>query len=315
MPFGEEFLRSPGALPPRGEQPWGDDACELTLPGGSYRVEGLSAAQAAAVSARFALWPSRGEPTEVQPIQVRRAEPAHFREVDTRGWEYALDFAFAEEGLAMVGLGLLAEVDRRAPGSACLWLARGEPERVVGDVENLLRVLTAYRLLAGGGVMVHCAAVTFAGRALLAVGRSGAGKTTFSRQVAAGGGLVLSDDLAALRPSQDGLAIDPLPFGGDFGPPSALHPPQPLAAVVRLVQAACDELQPLSTAEGVALLLACAPVVNQDPYRRDALFGVVAALLAGPAAPRLRSLAFTRDGAAWELVRDRLLATAVGAER
>jgi hypothetical protein len=304
MPFGETFLCRPERFPAEVE-PWGDRRCALALPGGAYELAGLAAEQRDALVTRFADAAARAPgAATTTAISVRRTDPTAFREIDTRGWEYALDFAFTAERVRLVGLGLAAEVERRAGGVATLWLARGESERVVGDVENLLRVLTAYRLLAAGGAMIHCAAVADRQAAVLAVGRSGAGKTTFSRLADEAGGRVLSDDLAALRPHDDGAWwIDPLPFGGDFGPPAA-SPPLPLAAVLRLEQADRDELRPLRAAEALALLIACAPVVNQDPFRRDELLTTLAGLLGMVRAPALFTLAFTRQGDCWELVRE-----------
>jgi hypothetical protein len=142
------------------------------------------------------------------------------------------------------------------------------------------------------------------------VGRSGAGKSTFSRLAAAGGALVLSDDLAAVRAAADGWWIDPLPFGGDFGPPPAPSSPLPLGGVLRLEQAPRDELRPLGAAEAVALLLACAPMVNQDPHRRDELLAVLTRLLTSTQAPPIHALGFRRDGDCWGLVRDTLLSSA-----
>lgn len=346
MAFGDTFLNRPGRLPTRTDEAWGERAMSVRLPGGTYLVEGLDVSQAEALARRFtddgpsgALQGTRvrrrsstpapektestlppltppnktdrllGRDTPLR-VRVRRADPALFREVDTRGWEYALDFAFAADGLRLVGLGLAAEVSWRGDGAATLWMARGEPEHALGHVENLLRVLTAYRLLAAGGAMIHCAAVAWGGRAVLAVGRSGAGKSTFSRLAAAGGALVLSDDLAAVRAAADGWWIDPLPFGGDFGPPTAPSSPLPLGGVLRLEQAPRDELRPLGAAEAVALLLACAPMVNQDPHRRDELLAVLTRLLTSTQAPPIHALGFRRDGDCWDLVRDTLLSSA-----
>jgi hypothetical protein len=316
MAFGDTFLRRHGSFPPGGEEPWGERRLMLALPGGSYELDGLADQQAAALRGRFPPAPGRAPADEAaMRVEVRRGDPTAFREVDTRGWEYALDFEFAADGLRLVGLGLAAEVSWQAGGEATLWLAREQAAHALGDVENLLRVLTAYRLLAKGGAMIHCAALAVGDRAVLAVGRSGAGKTTFSRLAAAAGALVVSDDLAAVRPATGGLWIDPLPFGGDFGPPPGDLPLLRLAGVLRLEQAPRDELRELRAAEAVALLLACAPVVNQDPFRRDELLAVLAGLLCGPGAPPTHALAFTREGDAWELVRGALLAAPAEARR
>lgn len=313
MSFGHTFLHRPAQFPPAGGDSWGDCDLVLRLPGGACELRGLATGQRQALAERFPT-PAVPSATAGPPlvVTVRRADAAAFRALDTRGWEYTLDFEFAAAGLRLVGLGLAAEVDWRGAGTATLWLARGERGHLLGDVENLLRVVTAYRLLAAGGAMIHCAALAERGLAVLAVGRSGAGKSTLSRQAAASGAQVISDDLAAVRPEGGALWIEPLPFGGDFGPPAAALAPLPLAAILRLEQAPADQLVAISRAETVALLLACAPVVNQDPFRREELFGVLSALVA-TGAPRCHALRFTPTPASWRLVRNTLLGLTAGA--
>jgi hypothetical protein len=83
-------------------------------------------------------------------------------------------------------------------------------------------------------------------------------------------------------------------------------PPLPLAALLRLEQAAEDALVPLGTGETIACLLACSPVVNVDPWRREALLATLAGLVASLPPRSSWALRCTRTGG-WPAVA-RLLA-------
>ena len=163
-------------------------------------------------------------------------------------------------------------------------------------------MLTAYRLLEQGGLLVHGAAVVAAGRSLLALGRSGAGKTTWSRQALAHGLEVLSDDLNALCRTPAGTLVEKLPFTGDLGDAGAPGGRFPLAALLRLEKSAEDALLPLGRAEVTGLLLACAPFVNVDPHRRETLLANLAHLVPAAGDPPAWALRFTLSGGCWPIL-------------
>src|SRR5262249_12282362 len=131
------------------------------------------------------------------------APASDFLPVDTRGWEYAMDFAHGERSVCLAGLHLMARLDwtpNLSPNlGGALWTSE-EGELFPGIGENFLRVLVAYRLLELGGAVLHSAGVADGDGAFLFLGPSGAGKTTLSRQSEAQGRTVLSDDLNALLP-------------------------------------------------------------------------------------------------------------------
>jgi hypothetical protein len=310
--FGERFL---SGEPPRERGGMeigspGELAGAVALPGGSHHLHGLSAAQVEALARRFGeRW---GSPLGAAAVEVRvhRAPPEVFRTVDTRGWEYALDFDFTADRVHLAGLGLYADLHLPpAPQQglrAGLWVDSSAPAAFPGAAENLLRVATAYRLLAVGGVLVHAAGVACDGLALAAVGRSGAGKSTFARAAAEDGATVLSDDLVALLPGpkgEHGATAPPrlaaLPFTGDL-PAAPGAPEAPCAVVLRLEQAPADTLRPLGPGEALATLIACAPSVNADPHRRETLLATLSALLAALPAGACRALGCTAAGG-WPL--------------
>lgn len=308
MTFGERFLALPDLFPARrGGESWGDRRLALDLPGGPYLVSGLSAAQAAAAEERFGeiCRPARrGEPEAVE-LRLFAVSPGEFLPVDTRGWEYALDFDHGPAAVRVAGLHLMARLDLApAPPSlqVALWTSEdgGAPgDRFPGIFENVLRVAVAYRLLDLGGLVVHSAGVEEGGAAYLFLGRSEAGKTTLSRLSEAAGKTVLSDDLNALLPSPAGLQVAKLPFTGDLGDRRRGAPPLPLARLLRLTKGAADQLRPLSRAGAAAQLVVCAPFVNVDPFRRERVAAIAESLARAASAG---VLAFSLAGDFWSIL-------------
>jgi hypothetical protein len=319
MSFGARFLTYPDLFPARrAGEPWGDRQVSLDLPGGPYQVAGLSAVQAAAVGERFGeLCQESGRQGGRGDAAVRgllfTAPPGDFRAVDTRGWEYAMDFAHEERSVRLSGLKLMARLDWTPALNGALWTSEEGP-LFPGIFENFLRVLVAYRLLAEGGVVLHSAGVTAATSsetaetspddgAFLFLGPSGAGKTTLSRMSEERGHTVLSDDLNALLPGPEpGSAprVVKLPFTGDLGDRREAHPPRPLRGLLKLEKGFADRLRPLSPGETLALLFACSPFVNADPYREEPLLDVLAGL--AQAAPG-SVLTFSLAGGFWSILR------------
>jgi hypothetical protein len=193
----------------------------------------------------------------------------------------------------VAGLNLMARLDWPAAGAgeaagtalrAGLWTCEDEGELFAPVLENHLRAAYAYRLAATGGALIHSAGVVFEGRAFLLTGPSGAGKTTAASLCLAQGGSVLSDDLNALRaaPAERGAAgafqVEKLPFTGDLGETGTAGGRWPLAAVVRLRRlrkGEADAIRPLTPGAALAALLASAPIVNRDPYRREPLLATL----------------------------------------
>ncbi|MEA2561557.1 MAG: hypothetical protein QOH06_3061 [Acidobacteriota bacterium] len=298
MSFGSGFLHNPDLFParPAGE-PWGDRDLVLDLPGGPYGFSGLSADQEETALARFSDLRVASEP-EVTTT-VFRAAAEDFREVDTRGWEYALDFDSGPSSVRLAGLDLAGRLDWRPALRGALWTSIGTGDRFPGIFENFCRVLVAYRLHEMGGAVIHGAAVVDGGEALLFAGRSGAGKSTVSRMALERGMTVLSDDLNALLPSEgDTAVLAGLPFTGDLDKADS-RARYPLRALLRLEKDTEDRLRPLGRAETAACLLACSPFVNADPGRHAALLSTSLDLMEGVPAYALR---FSLTGRMWSIL-------------
>jgi hypothetical protein len=302
MTFGAAFLHQPDLFPARrAGAAWGASTVTIDLPGGPYWFSGLNPVQVEAVRARFGAYLKEDAGAAVETLVFRMAEE-ECREIDTRGWEYGLDLDPTPAAVRLAGLRLAGRLDWRPGLSGALWTPDAGSEAFAGIFENFFRVLTAYRLLELGGVLVHGAAVASAGRSVLALGRSGAGKTTFSRLALERGAEVLSDDLNALRRTAAGTVVEKLPFTGDLGDSASPAGRFPLAALLRLEKSPDDELVPLGRAEAIGLLLACSPFVNVDPHRREALLANLATLLPAAGDPPAWALRFNLAGGCWPIL-------------
>ena len=316
MTFGAGFLHHPDLFPARSAgATWGTSDLTIDLPGGPYRFSGLNPVQVEAVRARFGSYLSgmRDAEAMVETLVFRMAEE-ECREIDTRGWEYGLDLDPTPAAVRMAGLRLAGRLDWRPGPSGSLWTPDAGSDSFAGIFENFFRVLTAYRLLELGGVLVHGAAVvlsggTSGGSSVLALGRSGAGKSTFSRLALARGAEVLSDDLNSLRRTAAGTVVEKLPFTGDLGDSASPAGPFPLSALLRLEKSPDDELVPLGRAEAIGLLLACSPFVNVDPHRREALLANLAALLPAAGDPPAWALRFSLSGDCWPILERQCLSS------
>jgi hypothetical protein len=318
--FGAAFLEYPDLFPARraGER-CGERELAVELPGGPYLFTGLDKTQEEIVRDR--LGGHCRNPTEAGAFavetQVFRVARRDFLEIDTRGWEYALDLDYQPSAVRMAGLELMGRLDwggRAEPregspaagGQAVLrgglWTSAGEEDAFYSAFENFFRVLFAYRLLDSGGALLHSAGVADNRGAFLFLGHSGAGKSTLARLSLESGRTILSDDMNALLPGEPGPALARLPFTGDFRAPSAAQPFYPLRALCRLEKGEGNCLAPMGAAEALATLVACSPSVNRDPYRQERLLANLTALVRSVPA---HVLTFSVDGGFWELLEGR----------
>lgn len=300
MAFGTSFLHFPDLFPGRRSgEPWGDRTVVVDVAGGPYLFLGLSPEQEAAVRGRFGGLCRDGGDAAVTS-RVFRAPAADFLEIDTRGWEYTLDMEHEPASVRLAGLRLMARLDWAPALSGGLWTSEAVGEEWVSVFENYLRVLTAYRLLEDGGAVIHSAGVTDGEAAWLLLGPSGAGKTTASRLCLDRGASVLSDDLNAVHLEDGGARLVKLPFTGDLGERSGGSALLPLRAMLRLVQGTENKARPLTPAAALAALVAAAPFVNRDPFRREALLAVLERLARSVPA---WELTFTLGGGVWDILR------------
>ncbi|HEV7922911.1 MAG TPA: hypothetical protein VGR02_19160 [Thermoanaerobaculia bacterium] len=299
MTFGEQFLRSPALFPARiAGETFGSASFTLDLPGGPYRIEGLSAVQRTSLETRYGdQRPAISDRPLVQLI-VHRVAAEDFLEIDTRGWEYNLDYSSTDSSVSLAGLRLAARLEL-GRDRAGIWTPVEDPAEFWGVVENVLRPLLALRLLLTGGLLVHSAAVSLDGRGFVFAGRSNAGKSTIARMAVSCRQPVLSDDLNAIVPVGDRFVIAPLPFTGDLEPWEVSRIAVPLAAIIGLEKGTGEALRSISRGEAVSLLVRSAPYVNHDPLRIPLLLDRAAEIAA---AASTALLTFRREGDIWPIL-------------
>ncbi|MBV9495650.1 MAG: hypothetical protein JOZ54_15490 [Acidobacteria bacterium] len=294
--FGEQFLHSPGLFPARiAGETFGSGSFTLALPGGPFLIDGLSAIQRESLASRY------GDSADVTPqitIVVHRVAREDFREIDTRGWEYNLDYLATETTVSLAGMRLAALIDL-ARNRVGIWTPVEDPAEFWGVVENVLRPLVALRLLLDGGLLVHSSAVALANRGIVFAGRSNAGKSTVAHLAVASKHPVLSDDLNAITRENGQFVISPLPFTGDLEPADVSRIAVPLEAIIGLEKGSDESLRSMSQGEGMSLLVRSAPYVNHDEIRLPLLLER-AAEIAGAA--RRAILTFRRDGNIWPIL-------------
>lgn len=279
--FGERFLRDPDGFPRRPEgRTWGDGSLTLAFAGGRYCLEGLAQPQLSLVASRFGDCLEQESLSGAPRHRLRffRTPVDDFLPEPEEGGTYAFDTDYRNDLVRLAGEAFMARIALTPALDGAVWLAESRALLSHGVLESCLRFMEAYRLLEQGGVLLHCAGVVDRGRAILFLGRSGAGKTTVARMSLTAGRPVLSDDINALMPAGDGLVALNLPFAGDLGGTTTDDATYPVGALCLLRQGPLN-VEPASPGVTLGALLGCAPFVNADPHRRERLFGNLEALI------------------------------------
>ena len=281
----------------------GGGACRFDLPGLTIRIHGLDDALQRALTARLG-----------PHMRIERADDA----------APVLDVALALEeldyfippprtpGINPVGLalqpGILRYVGHRAagwieienePGTARLFLARGDYEPAERAIENFLRVAVAWRALAAGGALVHAASAVFDGRGYFFYGAHGAGKSTL--MASSRRGQVVSDDLSLLLPGAGPGRLDVVgtPFRGTWQGGAPVEGRFPVAAGFRLVQAPEARVEEAPRAMTLTGLFANLPFVVDALAARPDLVPRIESVFASVPLARLH---FRPDDSFWDAV-------------
>jgi hypothetical protein len=299
--FGSRFLRYPDLFPARiGGEVWGEREVWIELPGGPYAFTGLSDAQERSLQARYRGFLRETAPEHVA-TRVFRAQQSDFLEVDTRGWEYALDIEHGASAIRIAGLNFMARLEFQGGQTGAVWTSEDREDHVIGVLENFFRPLLAYRAAALGALVLHSSAVVIDDRAHLFVGRSGAGKSTVARLALARGHGILSDDLNVLSRSASGWTVARLPFAGEY-PECGRSETLPVAEIYELEKGAAHGVVSTTPAASFATLLRCAPYVNGDAYRVSRLEESISAVIRDVPC---RRLTFSLDPGFWPIIEER----------
>ena len=302
MSFGDFFLRYPENFPSQqGGLSWGEERVSIALAGSVFLFSGLSVRQSEYIRQRYADFlasESCDEPPVL--INVFRADPAHFRPIEKFPWVYTMDFTYQPACVRIAGLQLMAIIDWNPEVRAALWSATEEGQDFASVFENVFRAVAAYTVLNCGGVLLHSAGISDGERAWIGFGHSGAGKSTLSRLSLEAGKRVLSDDINVIRFQAGRWCAQRIPFSGELGPTYGDGDSYPVAGICRLYQGQAHRLERLGRTQGVAMLVASSPFVNNDPYRAQDLMSTLEALLYTVPCHRLT---FCKDPEFWHLLK------------
>jgi hypothetical protein len=303
LSFAEKFLEIPELFPARRSgEGFGSREIAIRFGGSTYLFRGLDDGQHAAIAARFSGLVCEGAGDDPVDLLVFRVAETDFLTFDLRGWEYRLDFEHDERSVSIAGLHQMARLEWGPRLRGALWtFADAAHPGFLAVFENFFRVVAAYELLGRGGVLLHSGAVVDRGRAHLFFGHSGAGKSTITKLSVEAGKEPLSDDLNAVVPDGDSVAVEKLPFAGDLGTAPSREGSVPAAGLFRIRQAAAPSIRRLSPGEALAPLFACAPYVNADPYREEQLAKALAGLVRKVGCWELH---FDKSPAFWNILTD-----------
>ncbi|WP_456448687.1 hypothetical protein [Thiolapillus sp.] len=281
--------------------PWGGETLVLDFCGGPYRFSGLSRSQAQAAGQRYRHYLLPVDAESRVATHVRRLPDGCFRPIDTRGWTYErMEYQYHPNRVQVAGLKMLARISPASPTEGYLGTSLDAHEWFPGLVfENYFRMLTAYRLLALGGVMLHSAGILFRGKTRLFLGHSGAGKSTLSELAHQRDLGILSDDLNVLLPAAGQVRVEKVPFTGTFAQSAEQRRSFDLGGLFRLSKGHENAIGPLGPGEALTLLLSCSPFVNEDPYRFERLADNLTNILQHTTT---RHLVFNRDGGCFDLL-------------
>lgn len=281
MNFAEKFLRQADSFPHRRQgTPWGEERIAIGFLGGPYVFDGLNQVQAKTISRRFSGLVC-AVPAENSPAihtHICKLPEIHFKTIDTRDWEYRLDFDYQQQHLRIAGLRFAAHVQLEPRIEAWMWTPDDEKLIANSAFENIFRVIVAYRLLAQGGMVLHSAGLAQDKKAWLFIGRSGAGKSTISRLGESTGLSILSDDMNAIVLQDEQYLTEQLPFAGEHGQTALTKGKFSVQAVYYLQKSEQNRLKETPAAKRLAELMVCGPFVNSDPYRYAVLARNLAAL-------------------------------------
>lgn len=204
------------------------------------------------------------------------------------------------QGIAWYGEGANRRVAIQDGQRVCLWDCRFDlplrfakvwiPESLVlaeggrscvhcPVVYPLDQCLLMYRMAGTGGAILHAAGALHGGRCALFLGRSGAGKSTVSRQLQnAGGFQLVSDDRMIVRDRTGSHAAFGTPWPGEAG--IALNASAPVGALFFLHKAAENRVVALSRRSAFERMLPVASIPWFDPECFPAVLGYLDRLCA-----------------------------------
>ena len=263
-----------------------------------YVVTGLTGFQSQQLSSHFAKELAPQSSAQAVPIEVRYRPDGAFASRPPGPTEYAVALEHAETELRLSGIGFAATIERSSLRTTMI--TNLDNAWFPGGFENVLRVITSYRLFFRGALVLHSAAFVHGDKGFLFCGRSGAGKSTQCRLADRIGLQVQSDELNAVVPQHNGSYwLQAMPFAGDFGMAPSDSAPAKLSGLFGIEKDKQTSLGACSRAEAVSRLIAACPYINGDPSLAETLAERAEQIVRDLP---FRILSFTKDTSFWNVL-------------
>jgi hypothetical protein len=136
------------------------------------------------------------------------------------------------------------------------WVGRGHCKMSPYALDCVLRAVWSVLLPREDALLVHSCGLRHAEIGVVFPGVSGQGKTTLARK-APDADDVLSDEMIAIRHTEDGWRVSGTPFWGDFARGGISMRSWPLRALAFLAQRDSVEMSPITSSESALRLLEC----------------------------------------------------------
>lgn len=151
---------------------------------------------------------------------------------------------------------LTAKQTRTRHGRVTRWAGTAQCQLSPYAVDCMLRVIWSALLPREDGLLVHSCGLRHAEIGVVFPGESGLGKTTLARK-APDADDVLSDEMIALRHTDEGWRVHGTPFWGDFARGGVSMRSWPLRALGFLAQRDSVVMSPVTSSEAALRLLGC----------------------------------------------------------
>lgn len=152
-----------------------------------------------------------------------------------------------------------------APGARrrLQWVGKGHCAMNPYSLDCVLRVIYSVLLPREGGLLVHSCGLRHEAIGVVFPGASGLGKTTLARK-APDADDVLSDEMIAIRRTDDGWRVHGTPFWGDFARGGISLRSWPLRTLAFLAQRERVVMSPVTSSEAALRLLGCTLSFTKD---------------------------------------------------
>lgn len=194
------------------------------------------------------------------PPMTEKARAARLAEIE----ETQLSVTATDKSLRFERWDLSARLSAKpAPRRRLRWVGKGRCAMNPYSLDCVLRIIYSVLLPREGGLLIHSCGLRHEAIGVVFPGASGLGKTTLARK-APDADDVLSDEMIAIRRTDDGWRIHGTPFWGDFARGGISLRSWPLRTLAFLAQRERVVMSPVTSSEAALRLLGCTLSFTRD---------------------------------------------------